>query len=157
MLTVGQPVPDFELPNQDGEMIKLSDYRGKNVVIFAFPKANTMGCTMQACAFRDAFPQLESANAVVFGISSDNQDDLAGWKAAKNLQYDLLSDPDHKLLDAWDAWGLDLKIIKLPVGATRSYWVIDENGVLIDQQIGVGPKDSLTKALEALNIIPQSQ
>jgi len=156
MLEVGKLVPDFELPNQDGEMIKLSDYRGKRVVIFSFPKANSMGCTMQACAFRDAFPQIESANAVVFGISSDNQDDLAGWKATKNLQYDLLSDPEHKVLDQWDAWGLDLKIIKLPVGATRSYWVIDENGVLIDQQVGVGPKDSLKKALEALDKMPQS-
>ncbi len=156
MLKIGQTVPDFELPNQDGEMIKLSEYRGKNVVIFSFPKANSMGCTMQACAFRDAFPQIESANAVVFGISGDNQDDLAGWKAAKNLQYDLLSDPDHKVLDSWDAWGVDLKIIKLPIGATRSYWVIDANGVLIDQQIGVGPKDSLKKALKALETMPQS-
>jgi len=156
MLDIGQPVPDFELPNQDGEMIKLSDYRGKRVVIFSFPKANSLGCTMQACAFRDAFPQIESSNAVVFGLSADNQDDLAGWKAAKNLQYDLLSDPDHVVLDAWDAWGLDLKLIKLPVGATRSYWVIDENGILIDQQVGVGPKDSLKKALKALDKMPLS-
>lgn len=147
MLTIGQLAPDFELLNQDSQLIKLSDYRGKNVILFAFPKANTPACNNQACSFRDAFPQIESANAVVLGISADSVDDLASWKAMKTLQYDLLSDPDHKVLDAWDAWGIDLKIIKLPIATTRSYWVIDEDGILIDQQIGVRPGESVKKAL----------
>jgi thioredoxin-dependent peroxiredoxin len=147
MLTVGQLAPDFELPNQDGDLVKLSDYRGKNVIMFAFPKADTSGCNIQACAFRDTFPKIEDNNAVIFGISSDTVEDLASWKVLKNLNYDLLSDVDHKVLEEWGAWGLDLKVIKLGILATRSYWVIDKDGVLADQQIGVKPEESVEKAL----------
>ena len=83
-------------------------------------------------------------------------DELAGWKQRKQLQYDLLSDPDHKMLDAWDAWGLNLFIIKLPFSATRSYWVIDENGILVEQQIGVRPHESVDKALAAVTRLANS-
>lgn len=147
MPAIGKLAPDFQLLKQDNELVRLSDYRGKKVIIFAFPKANTMGCNNQACSFRDVFPQIVSNNAVVLGISSDSTTTLAAWKARKGLQYDLLSDPEHKMLDAWDAWGIDLKLFKLPLGATRSYWVIDEEGILVDQQIGVGPMESVDKAL----------
>ncbi len=150
MPIVGQTGPDFELLNQDGQVVRLSDFRGRRVIIFAFPKANTMGCNNQACSFRDIFPKIESHNAVVLGVSSDSVEELAGWKKRKQLQYDLLSDPDHKMLDAWDAWGLKLFIIKLPISATRSYWVIDEHGILADQQIGVRPQESVNKALAAV-------
>ena len=147
MPTIGQVAPDFSLLNQAGAEVKLSDYRGKKVIIFAFPKANTIGCNNQACSFRDVFPQISSNNAVVLGISSDSVHDLAAWKTRKRLQYDLLSDPDHRMLAAWDAWGLNLLLFKLPIGATRSYWVIDEDGILVDQQIGVRPLESVQKAL----------
>ena len=150
MPTVGQTAPDFELLNQDRQVVRLSDFRGRRVIIFAFPKANTMGCNNQACSFRDIFPQIESHNAVVLGVSPDSVEELAGWKKRKQLQYDLLSDPDHKMLDAWDAWGFKLFIIKLPISATRSYWVIDEHGILADQQIGVRPQESVNKALAAV-------
>ena len=150
MPTVGQPAPDFTLMNQDEQLVKLSDCRGQRVVIFAFPKANTMGCNNQACSFRDVFPQINASNALVFGVSSDDAPTLAAWKRRQNLQYDLLSDPEHQMLEAWDAWGLDLKLFKLPIGATRSYWVIDEHGVLVDQQIGVRPQESVDKALAAV-------
>ena len=150
MPTIGQVAPDFSLLNQGGVEVRLSDYRGKRVVIFAFPKANTMGCNNQACSFRDVFPQILSNNAVVLGISSDSVDELATWKKRKRLQYDLLSDPDHQMLDAWDAWGVNFVLFKLPIGATRSYWVIDEDGILVDQQIGVRPLESVQKALAAV-------
>ena len=150
MPQVGQAAPDFELLNQDGEAVRLSDYRGRRVIIFAFPKANTMGCNNQACSFRDVFPQIESQNAVVLGVSSDSVETLAAWKQRKQLQYDLLADPNHKMLDAWDAWGFNLFIIKLPISATRSYWVIDEDGILVEQQIGVRPQESVDKALAAV-------
>ena len=156
MPTVGKAAPDFELQNQDGVLVKLSDYRGKRVIIFAFPKANTMGCNNQACSFRDAFPQIEARNAVVLGVSADSVDVLSGWKRRQQLQYDLLSDPDHKMLDAWDAWGFNIFILKLPISATRSYWVIDENGILVDQQIGVRPKESVRKALAAVDGLPEA-
>jgi len=150
MPKVGEAAPDFELLNQERQTVRLSDYRGKRVIIFAFPKANTMGCNNQACSFRDVFPQIESRNAVVLGVSSDSVEALAGWKRRQNLQYDLLSDPDHQMLEAWDAWGFRLLVIKLPISATRSYWVIDEHGTLVDQQIGVRPKESVDKALAAV-------
>ena len=147
---VGEMAPDFALQNQDGVTVRLSDYRGRRVIIFAFPKANTMGCNNQACSFRDIFPRIESHNAVVLGVSSDSVEELAGWKKLKRLQYDLLSDPDHKMLDTWDAWGINLLIVKLPISATRSYWVINENGILVEQQIGVRPQESVDKALAAI-------
>jgi len=150
MPTIGQAAPDFELLNQDGKPVRLSDYRGSRVIIFAFPKANTMGCNNQACSFRDVFPQIEAHNAVVLGVSSDSVDVLAGWKRRQKLQYDLLSDPDHKMLDAWDAWGFKLFVITLPISATRSYWVINEHGILVDMQIGVRPQESVDKALAAV-------
>ena len=150
MPTVGQAAPDFELLNQDGKSVRLSDFRGRRVIIFAFPKANTMACNNQACSFRDVYPQIESHSAVVLGVSADSVDLLAGWKRRQKLQYDLLSDPDHKMLEAWEAWGFNLFIIKLPIAATRSYWVIDEHGILVDQQIGVRPKESVDKALAAV-------
>ena len=156
MPTIGQAAPDFELLNQDGKPVRLSDYRGARVIIFAFPKANTMGCNNQACSFRDAFPQIEAQNAVVLGVSSDSVDVLAGWKRRQKLQYDLLSDPDHKMLDAWDAWGFKLFFVKLPISATRSYWVIDEQGILVDQQVGVRPQESVDKALAAVAGLSQA-
>ncbi len=151
MPTVGQAAPDFELLNQDGETARLSDYRGRRVIIFAFPKANTMGCNNQACSFRDVFPKIEAQNAVVLGVSSDSVETLAAWKQRQQLPYDLLSDPDHEMLDAWDAWGFNLFIIKLPISATRSYWVIDEDGIVVDQKIGARPQESVDKALAAVD------
>lgn len=151
MPTIGEPMPDFALPNQDGQTVRLSDFRGKKVVIFAFPQANTGGCTAQACAFRDEMPTIEAGNAVVLGLSSDPQPALKSWKKDRNLPYDLLSDTDHQVLETLGAWGIPVfGVIKLP-RALRSYWVIDENGILIDMQVGVGPKASVEKALHALN------
>ncbi|MCU0475601.1 MAG: redoxin domain-containing protein, partial [Anaerolineae bacterium] len=86
MPTQGHPFPDFALPNQDGQTVTLASLRGKKVIIFAFPKANTSGCTTQACGFRDRFPQVETANAVVLGLSPDAQKDLKKWKGQENLQ-----------------------------------------------------------------------
>ena len=154
MPNIGDPAPDFTLKNQDGNTVSLSDYRGKNVVIFAFPKAGTAGCTAQACSFRDEFPQIENANAVVLGLSTDTPAALKKWKDNKKLQYDLLSDPDQTALEALGANGGSLLgLIKVPI-AKRSYWVIDAAGVIVDMEIGVGPMDSVTKALKAVQQIP---
>lgn len=148
MPNVGQQAPDFELLNQEGKTVHLSDYRGKKVVLFAFPKAYTGGCNAQACTFRDELPRLESKNAVVLGVSTDSVETLKSWKRDKKLQYDLLSDPDHKFLESWGAWGVPvISVIKIPM-AMRSYWVIDEQGKVIAAQVGVGPTDSVEKALK---------
>lgn len=150
MPKIGTEAPDFELPNQDKQLIRLSDYRGRKLVLFAFPKANTSGCNLQACSFRDEFARFETVNAQVLGISSDSSEELKLWKAQKHLQFDLLSDPNHKVLDAWGAWGYKLFLLKLPILATRSYWIIDEKGIVIDKQIDVDPEESVEKALFVL-------
>lgn len=99
-LTLGQTVPDIELPNQDGRPVKLSDLRGKKVIVFAFPKAGTAGCTTQACAFREQLPQISTHNAVVVGISTDSPAALKHWRDEQHFNYDLLSDTHHTVLDA---------------------------------------------------------
>ncbi|MCB1033720.1 MAG: peroxiredoxin, partial [Acidobacteria bacterium] len=91
MISIGDKAPDFALPNQDGETVRLSDLKGKKVVLFAYPKADTPGCTQQACGFRDQMPVLQSADAVVLGISPDKPAALKKWQAKQSLPYDLLS------------------------------------------------------------------
>lgn len=148
MPAVGETAPDFELLNQDGKAVKLSDYRGKKVILFAYPKAATSGCTEQACGLRDSFPQFQNANATVLGLSPDEPKALKKWKDAESLPYDLLSDPEHQVLEAWGVWGEKSMYGKKYMGVIRSHWVIDENGVIIDAQVGVSPKVSVQTAVD---------
>jgi peroxiredoxin Q/BCP len=151
MLQIGQPAPEFTLTNQNGQPVRLSDLRGQRVVLFAFPKAFTAGCDAQACTFRDELPQISASHAIVFGVSADSPETLKKWKEARKLNYDLLSDSSHTMLEAYGAWGIALgSLIRLPIGIMRSYWVIDENGILVDQQIGVGPGESVRKAVASV-------
>lgn len=155
MPQVGQPAPDFTLKNQDGELIRLSDFRGQPVVVFAFTKAGTPGCTMQACAFRDEFDELRAANAAVLTVSADSVETLAEFKRSRNLPYDLLSDPDRKMLSEWGAYGASVMgLFKLPMTA-HSLWVIDAAGVVIEAKVGV-PPGAATQALSALKRIGTS-
>lgn len=150
MLKIGQIVPDFELRNQDGKMVHLSDFRSKKVVLFSFPKADSLGCNVQACAFRDELPDIQAENAVVLGIGVQPPAEMKRWQALKNLPYDILSDINHQVLESWGSWGYDVGgLIKIKM-VKRSYWVINEQGILIDQQLHVGPKESLEKALKAI-------
>jgi peroxiredoxin Q/BCP len=148
MPAVGETAPDFELLNQDGKAVKLSDYRGKKVILFAYPKAATSGCTEQACGLRDSFPQFQNANATVLGLSPDEPKALKKWKDAESLPYDLLSDPEHQVLEAWGVWGEKSMYGKKYMGVIRSHWVIDENGVIVDAQVGVSPKVSVQAAVD---------
>ena len=151
MPAIGETAPDFELLNQDSQSVRLKKYRGHKVILFAFPQANTPNCTAQVCGFRDQFPQIEAGGAVILGISPDKPDTLKRWKIDNKLQYDLLSDPDHNILNEWNAWGKPvLGIIKLR-RTNRSYWVLDEEGIVIDMQLGVSPEQSVTRALNALS------
>lgn len=150
MPTVGELAPDFELLNQRGEAVKLSDYRGSKVLLFAYPKAATPGCTAQACGFRDNFAQIETADAVVLGISPDEPAALAKWIENERLQYDLLSDPEHQVLEAWSAWGEKSMYGKKYMGVVRSHWIIGADGIVLDEQLKVSPKKSIEKALKFL-------
>ena len=146
----GQPMPAIALPNQDGDVIDLKDLRGQKIILFAYPKAGTSGCTTQACGFRDQFNKVETANAVILGISPDAPKDLLKWKIKENLPYDLLSDADHSILTALGVWQEKSMYGKKYMGVVRSHWVIDENGVVLDEKIKVTPEDSVKKALAAV-------
>lgn len=149
MPQIGEQAPDFKLQNQDGEWVRLSDFRGSKVVLFSYPRAGTSGCTTQACGFRDEFPKLQKSSVVVLGISDDPPEDQLKWKRKENLPYDLLCDIDHKVLEEWGAWGEKSMYGKKYMGTIRSHWVIDENGVVQDVQIGVSPVESVEKAVAA--------
>lgn len=156
MIQIGDQAPDFTLLNHEGTPIQLSKFRGKKVILFAFPKAGTPGCTAQACAFNDEFPRIQTQNAVVFGVNNDSIADLKQWHDGRKMQYDLLSDPKHIMLEPYGAWGIPLVgVVRIP-SPNRSYWVLDETGIVIDMQIGVRPEESVRKALAALEKAPTS-
>lgn len=150
MVTTGQPAPDFELLNQDEETVRLKDLRGKKVLLFAYPKANTPGCTKQACGFRDRLPVIEEAGAVVLGISPDKPSALKKWQEKENLPYDLLSDPDHEVLEALGAWGEKSMYGRKYFGVIRSHFILDEEGKILDARIKVSPAKSVELASEYL-------
>ncbi len=149
-LNSGDLAPDFEIKNDENEDVKLSDYRGRRVVIFFYPKADTPGCTKQACGFRDNFPQIEAANATVLGISPDSVPRLKKWRAAEKLPYNLLSDPDHVVADLYGVWGEKKSFGRVYEGIIRSHFVIDPEGRLEDVQYNISPDKSVAQALEQI-------
>lgn len=150
MIEIGDPAPDFALPNQDGETVRLRDLRGKKVLLFAYPKANTGGCTKQACGFRDAMPSITAADAVVLGLSPDAPAALKRWQEKESLPYDLLSDPDHEVLEAFGVWGEKSMYGRKYMGVIRSHFVIGEDGTLLDVQRKVSPAKSIDKGVAFL-------
>ncbi len=150
MPNIGNMAPDFELLNQDGQPTKLSDFRGKTVILFAYPKADTPGCTTQACGLRDAFPRFQDKNATVIGISPDEPAALKKWIAKQNLPYTLVSDPKHEVLEQWGAWGEKSMYGKKYMGVIRSHWVIGPDGKIVDVQLGVKPENSVESAIKVV-------
>src|SRR5512138_1352513 len=115
-IKVGDQAPDFETTNDKAEKVKLSDYRGKKVILYFYPKDDTPGCTTQACGFRDQYLQVEEKNAVVVGISPDSAESHLRFRTKYNLPFILLSDPDHKVAERYGAWGLKSMMGKKYVG-----------------------------------------
>jgi peroxiredoxin Q/BCP len=148
MLTVGDSAPEFELISDEGQPVKLSDFRGQQVVIFFYPKADTPGCTTQACGFRDNFEVIEAASTVVLGISPDLPKALAKWKKKQNLPYPLLSDPQHEVAEAFGVWGEKKMYGRSYMGIIRSHFVVDEEGKIADVQFKVSPQDSVARAVK---------
>jgi peroxiredoxin Q/BCP len=150
VLQNGELAPAFELQADDGNKVKLVDLRGQRVIIFFYPKADTPGCTKQACGFRDNFPVIEAAGAIVLGISPDSVDRLAKWRAKEGLPYHLLSDADHAVADAYGVWGEKKMYGRAYQGIIRSHFIIDAEGRLEDVQYKVSPQKSVEKALKQL-------
>ncbi|MFN7210585.1 MAG: peroxiredoxin, partial [Aggregatilineales bacterium] len=118
-----QALSDISLQDDTGRAVTLSEFVGKRLLIFFFPKAGTSGCTEQACGFRDAFPQIQAKDALVIGVSADSPQALARWRAKEQLPYILLSDPEHRLAQAFGAWGEKSMYGKKYMGILRSHFV----------------------------------
>jgi peroxiredoxin Q/BCP len=130
MLKAGTVAPDFELLNQNGEKIRLSDYKGQCVVVYFYPKDDTPGCTKEACSIRDSHADMRGQNAVVLGISKDSVESHGRFAGKYNLPFHLLSDTDLSVMQAYGAWGEKKLYGKTSMGVIRSTFVIDENGVI---------------------------
>ncbi|SDG37100.1 thioredoxin-dependent thiol peroxidase [Microbacterium sp. 77mftsu3.1] len=127
-LTTGSPAPDFSLVDQDGRTVALADFRGTRLIAFFYPAAMTPGCTTEACDFRDSVAPLQAAGYTVVGISRDEPAKLQAFRERDALPYDLLSDPDHAVHEAYGAWGEKMNYGKVIEGVIRSTFVIDEDG-----------------------------
>lgn len=129
-LETGTTAPDFTLLNQDGEAVKLSDFRGHKVVLYFYPAALTPGCTTQACDFRDSLASLQGAGYTVIGVSRDEPAKLAQFAERDGLTFPLLSDPDASVHRAYATWGEKMNYGKIIEGVIRSTFVIDEKGLI---------------------------
>jgi len=127
-LEIGQQAPDFELPSDKGAMVRLSDLRGRWVVLFFYPKAMTPGCTTEACDFRDAHAGLQSLGAEVLGISHDSAERLVRSREKNGLNFPLLSDPEHQVTEAYGVYGLKKMAGREYMGVVRSTFLIDPEG-----------------------------
>ena len=150
MPQVGDKAPEFELLNQDGETVKSSDFAGQTVVLYFYPKANTPGCTTQACGIRDRSGEYEEAGAVVLGVSPDQPKELRKFADKYDLPFTLLSDPDHSLAEAYEVWVEKNRYGRTYFGNERTTFVIDGEGKIARVFPKVSPKTHDEVVLEAL-------
>lgn len=128
MLEIGTKAPDFTLPDQNGEMHSLSDYKGQKVILYFYPKDNTPGCTKQACNFGELYPQFQEKGAVVIGISKDSVASHKKFEEKYSLPFTLLSDTELKAIQAYDVWKEKKNYGKVSMGVVRTTYLIDEEG-----------------------------
>ena len=131
MLAVGTKAPDFTLPDQNGELRKLSDYRGQKVILYFYPKDMTAGCTKQACAFAELYPQFREKGAAVLGISKDSVASHKRFEEKYGLPFVLLSDPEKTVIQAYDVWKEKKMYGKVSMGVVRTTYLIDEQGIIV--------------------------
>jgi len=144
-LEVGDNAPPFSLPDADGNTVRLSDYKGRRVIVYFYPAAATPGCTRQACDFRDSLTELNGAGLDVIGMSPDKPAKLAKFRDDQKLTFPLLSDPDREVLTAWGAYGEKMMYGKTVQGVIRSTFVVDEKGKIAEAQYNVKAAHTTTK------------
>jgi peroxiredoxin Q/BCP len=149
-LKPGDIAPNFELFDQSGKKVKLSDFKGRKLLLYFYPKANTPGCTTQACSVRDAKDDLADMGVDALGISPDPLQQQKKFDEKYNLGFRLLSDADHAVADAYGVWGEKSMYGKKYEGIIRSSFVIDEDGKILQAWYKVSPKDTVPKARETL-------
>ena len=150
MIEVGQSAPDFELPDQNGEPVRLSDLRGQRLVLYFYPKADTPGCTTQACGIRDHTDEYDAAGAVVLGISPDTVADVKKFADKFDLRFHLLADADHAVADAYGVWVEKTKYGRTYWGNERTTFVVDAEGRVTDVLRQVKPAQHDDLVLSAL-------
>jgi thioredoxin-dependent peroxiredoxin len=151
-LSPGDPAPEFTLEDADGKRIALADYRGKQVIVYAYPAAMTPGCTKQACDFRDSLDSLVAAGYAVLGISPDKPAALAKFREKEGLTFPLLSDPDKQMLTAWGAYGEKQMYGKTVTGVIRSTFIVGADGRIEVAQYGVRATGHVAKLRRELGV-----
>ena len=131
MLEIGTKAPDFSLPDQNGQMHSLSEYKGQKVVLYFYPKDNTAGCTKQACGFGDKYPQFREKGAVVLGVSKDSVASHKKFEEKYGLPFTLLSDTGLEVIKAYDVWKEKKNYGKVSMGVVRTTYLIDEDGMIV--------------------------
>ena len=131
MLEIGTKAPDFTLPDQNGNMHSLSEYRGKKVILYFYPKDNTAGCTKQACGFAERYPQFTEKGAVVLGVSKDSVASHKKFEEKYGLPFTILADPELVAIQAYDVWQEKKNYGKTYMGVVRTTYLIDENGKIV--------------------------
>ena len=150
MLEVGMKAPDFSLPDQNGDMHTLSEYAGKKVILYFYPRDNTPGCTKQACGFSELYPQFVEKDAVVIGISKDSVASHKKFEEKYNLGFTILSDTELEAIKAYDVWQEKKNYGKVSMGVVRTTYLIDENGVIEKVFKKVKAADNPAQMLEEL-------
>jgi peroxiredoxin Q/BCP len=148
----GQQAPDFELTSDSGERIRLSDLRGRPVVLYFYPKDDTPGCTKQACSFRDAYGEFEERGATILGVSPDSESSHVRFKEKYGLPFTLLADPEHEVAEQYGVWVEKVNYGKKSMGIKRSTFVIDAEGKVAKAMLGVSPDGHADEVLEALPV-----
>ncbi len=150
MLEIGMKAPEFELPDQNGKMHRLADYRGQKVILYFYPKDNTSGCTKQACGFSERTPQFREKGAVILGVSKDSVASHKKFEQNYGLGFTLLSDPELEVIKAYGVWQEKKNYGKVTMGVVRTTYLIDENGIIIKAMGGVKAADNPQQMLDLL-------
>jgi peroxiredoxin Q/BCP len=149
-LHTGDAAPAFHLPDQQDHMVSLADFHGRKLLVYFYPKADTPGCTRQACSIRDAREALRDLGLAVVGISPDQPAKQKKFDDKYGLAFPLLADPDHRVAEAYGAWGEKSLYGKKSMGIIRSSFLIDAAGKIVQAWYGVKPEDTVPKAEKAL-------
>ncbi|HEU4355395.1 MAG TPA: thioredoxin-dependent thiol peroxidase [Actinomycetota bacterium] len=149
-LGAGDPAPDFALRDQAGETVALQAFRGRKVLVYFYPQADTPGCTIQSCAVRDARGEFAGIGVDVLGISPDEPEEQAAFDTKFSLGFPLLSDPDHAVADAWGVWGEKSRAGRTYMGIVRAAFLVDEAGRIERTWYNVAPEDTVPNVRAAL-------